>query len=87
MNAGYEPVAPVDLSRGGEGALIVRPRAEVEIRSLPPGGSAFIEALANTHTLHEAAELAMTADARFDLSGNIAGLIDSGGVVGYSVRR
>lgn len=87
MNAGYEPVARVDLGRGGEDALIVRPHAEVEIRSLPPGGSAFIEALAHTHTLHEAADLAMTADARFDLSGNIAGLIDSGGVVGYSVKR
>lgn len=87
MNVRDEPVVPVDLGAGGEDTLIVRPEAEVEIRLLPPGGARFIEALAVGGTLSEAAERAIEADTRFDLTANIAGLIDSGAIVDYSIHH
>jgi len=87
MNTRDEPVTPVDMAAGGEDTLIVRPEAEVEVRVLPPGGAAFVGALAEGRSLSEAAGEAIAADAGFDLPGNLAGLIDSGAVVGYSIRN
>lgn len=84
INTSDEPIAPVDL-RVGEDALIVRPEAAVDVRQLAAGGAVFIETLASGGSLAEAAELAAGADDGFDLSTNIAGLIDSGAVVGYSI--
>jgi len=55
----------------------------VEVRTLPPGAAAFIGALTDGQTLGDAAAYAATADARFDLAGNIAGLIDAGVIIGY----
>jgi hypothetical protein len=86
MNIRDAPVTPVDLRAGGEDALVVRPEAAVDVRQLPAGGAVFLEALASGGSLAEAAGLAVGADEGFDLASNIAGLIDSGAVVGYSVR-
>lgn len=83
MNTSDEPIAPVDL-RNAEDTLVVRPEAAVDVRQLAAGGAVFIETLASGGSLSEAAELATEADDGFDLSTNIAGLIDSGAVVGYS---
>jgi hypothetical protein len=77
MNASDAPVAPVDFTVA-EDALIVRPDAEVEVRIVPPGGAAFVAALAEGRTLLSAAETAQAADERFDLAGNIAGLFAAG---------
>lgn len=85
MNTRDEPVVPVDLDAGGEDTLIVRPEATVDVRQLPAGGATFIETLADGGTLSEAAERAAEFNGGFDLSANIAGLIDSGSVVGYSI--
>jgi hypothetical protein len=85
MNASDEPLAPIDFRAGGEDTLIVRPGAEVVVRLLPPGGYAFIAAFIRGGSLGEAAAAAMAADSRFDLALNIAGLIESGVVVGYSI--
>jgi hypothetical protein len=84
MNTGDQPIEPVDLGAGGEDTLVVRPQASVDVRLLPAGGAAFVSALAKGSSLSHAAELASDAEA-FDLSVNIAGLIDSGAVVGYSI--
>lgn len=84
MNKGDQPVTPIDLAAGGEDSLIVRPVASVEVRRLPAGGAAFLEGLASGGELAEAAERAVRSDAGFDLAANIAGLIDSRAVVGYS---
>ena len=70
-------MTPVDFTVA-EDALIVRPRAEVEVRIVPPGGAAFVTALADGETLLAAAETAQASDARFDLAGNIAGLFAAG---------
>ncbi len=62
----------------GEDALVARPYLEVEVRALPPGGAAFLLALASDRPLGEAAEAALADDPDFDLAGNLAGLIGSG---------
>ena len=71
----------IDAGAGGEDGLIVRPAIAVEVRHLPPGGAAFIAALANGKTLGQAAEAAFGEDTEFDLQANLAGLIGSGAVV------
>jgi hypothetical protein len=87
MNSRETPIVPVDLAAGGEDTLVVRPEAEVVTRPLPAGGARFVEALATGHALSEAADLASQADQAFDLAANIAGLIESGGVVSFSIRH
>ena len=62
MNVSDVPTTPVDFSVP-EDALIVRPGAEVEVRIVPPGGAAFVTALAAGGTLLSAAETAQAADA------------------------
>ncbi|RIA55592.1 DNA-binding domain-containing protein [Dichotomicrobium thermohalophilum] len=76
-----EEVRPV--SPEAQDAMIARPEMTVEVRRLPPGAAAFITALSSGKTLDEAATQAASADERFDLAGNIAGLIDAGVIVGY----
>ena len=87
MNSQDGPISPVDLEAGGEDTLIVRPEAEVVTRLLPAGGARFVEALAAGGSLAEAADLASQANQDFDLAANIAGLIESGGVVSFSIRH
>jgi hypothetical protein len=81
MNVSDVPVTPVDFAVP-EDALIVRPQAEVEVRLVPPGGAAFVSALAEGRALLAAAEMAQAADQRFDLAGNIAGLFAAGALRG-----
>jgi hypothetical protein len=77
MNSGEQELAPIQNWRS-EDALIARPYLEVEVRALPPGGAAFLLALAGGRILSDAAEAALADDPNFDLTGNIAGLIGSG---------
>ncbi len=84
MNVSDAPITPVDFS-AGEDALIVRPDAEVEVRVVPPGGVAFVNALVAGEALGTAAEAGQAADLRFDLAGNIAGLVGAGAFV--EIRR
>lgn len=83
MNVGDGMPGPVDLESGGEDALVVRPDAEVEVRSMPSGAAAFIGALADGRTLVDAAGTAKATDAGFDLTAHLAGLIGGGIFVGY----
>jgi len=76
-----EEVRPV--SPEAQDAMIARPEMTVEVRRLPPGAAAFIGALGDGQTLGGAAQRAAAADERFDLAGNIAGLIDAGVIVQY----
>jgi len=76
-----EEVRPV--SPEAQDAMIARPEMTVEVRRLPPGAAAFIGALGGGQTLGGAAQRAAAADERFDLAGNIAGLIDAGVIVQY----
>ncbi len=77
MNSGERDLATIEPWRA-EDALVARPGLDVEVRALPPGGAAFLQALASGATLGEAAITAL-ADARnFDLTSNLAGMIDAG---------
>lgn len=78
-----DEVRPVGPNAGPEDAMIARPEMTVEVRRLPPGAPAFINALRDGQTLGEAAARAGASDARFDLAGNIAGLINAGVIIGY----
>jgi len=71
------------VSAEAQDAMIARPEMTVEVRQLPPGAAAFITALASGNRLGAAAEHAAASDERFDLAGNIAGLIDAGVIIGY----
>lgn len=84
MNVADGVPEPVDLKAGGEDALVARPAAEVEVRSIPEGGAAFVAALAEGRSLAEAAKSGFSAHARFDLSANLAALISAGIFTGYS---
>ncbi len=83
MNAGEAELGPIEDWRR-EDALIARPRLEVEVRSLPAGGAAFLGALIGGRTLAEAVATAAAEDADFDLAANLAGLIGAGLVIGFS---
>jgi hypothetical protein len=83
MNAGDGEPAPVDFAVC-EDALVLRPQFDVVVRTLPPGGAALLLALSADATLSEAADAALAEDARFDLSANLAGLIGSGGICGFT---
>jgi hypothetical protein len=78
MNLEGGTPAPVDLDSGGEDALVSRPGAEVEVRSLPPGAAAFIGELADGRGLAIAAETGLAAANSFDLAANLAALLGAG---------
>lgn len=86
MNIAGGTVAPVDLA-AAEHALIVRPFAEVEVRSIPKDSLEFIEALAGGCTVAAALQMALMANARFDLAANLADLMRAGAVVGYGLEE
>jgi hypothetical protein len=77
MNCGERAPAAIE-TWSPEDALIVRPHLEVEVRLLPPGGAAFLDALAQGQSLGEAADAAIAGSPEFDLTGNLAGLISFG---------
>src|SRR5229473_2747016 len=87
MNVGDGVPAPLDLAAGGEDVLVVRPVADVEVRSIPEGSVEFVRALAGEMSVVAAMQVAMTADCRFDLSANLAGLMQAGALVGHSFAQ
>jgi hypothetical protein len=66
-----------------EAALIARPLLEVEVWNLPPGGFAFLTALAIGATMAGAAEAAMDAAPDFDLAVNLSVMIQASIVTGF----
>jgi hypothetical protein len=60
---------------GAEAALVARPFLEVETRRLGAGTDVFLLALQKRSTIAEAAELAITATAKFNASDGLAVLI------------
>ncbi len=77
MNAGELPLAQIE-DWHGEDAMIVRPQMVVNIHRLPPGGATFVTALAEGQTLGAAAVAAINEAPDFDLSANLAGILQSG---------
>ena len=87
MNVEGGVPSPVDLAAGGENALVVRPEAGVEVRSIPNGSPEFIRALASGRPVLTAFEEAIAADPSFDLSANLSDLIQAGAVVGFGFAQ
>jgi hypothetical protein len=81
MNSGAQKLEPIETWTA-EDALIVRPYLDVEVRLLPPGGAAFLRALAEGRSLDVAADAALADDAAFDLTGSLAALIGRGLAIG-----
>ncbi|WP_320198879.1 DNA-binding domain-containing protein [Agrobacterium sp. rho-13.3] len=77
MNAGEMPLVPIN-DWVAEDALVVRPAMTVNVQTLPPGGAVFIDTLRNGLNLGTAFEMAMTEAETFDLSANLAGILQAG---------
>ncbi|MDO9416710.1 HvfC/BufC N-terminal domain-containing protein [Pararhizobium sp.] len=77
MNAGEIPMAAVE-DWSGEDALVVRPGMTVEVRRLPSGGAVFVRALQHGKDLGTAYEMATDESGLFDLSANLAGILQAG---------
>ena len=67
---------------GPEDAMVVRPRYEVLVTRLAPGGFAFLSSLADGAPLAAAIEAAFGDDGAFDLPASLAQLAGSGVVAG-----
>jgi hypothetical protein len=87
MNIGDAAPRDLRLDAGSEDVLLARPEAQVEVRSLPPGGAIFLIALARRNTLGEAAPAASRSCQHFDLTDHLTGLLESGLVVAGRLRR
>jgi hypothetical protein len=85
MNVTDGVPAPVDLTSGGEDLLIARPKADVEVRSLPAGGVDFIRALMDGMTVLAAVRSATKANGRFDLAVHLTGLLQANVLMGYDL--
>jgi hypothetical protein len=77
MNAGESPLRPIE-TWSGEDALVVRPRLTVLVHRLPAGGAAFLAALFSGMPLGAAVETALAAEPGFDLTANLAGILQAG---------
>jgi hypothetical protein len=84
MNVREDVHWPLNLRAGGEDALIVRPAAEVEARSLPEGGFEFVEALFRGETVLASSNDAIGACSGFDIAANLSGLLEAGAIVGFA---
>lgn len=69
-----------------EQALVTRPDNEVVVRHLPPGGAAFLTALADGHPLGEAAAAALEQAPAFDIGEAIAGMVEAGAFTAIRLR-
>ncbi len=76
-NRSIGPVGRIEAT-GPEDALLTRPDLEVVVRRLPPGGAVFLTRLMVGESLGAAAAAALTDSPAFDLSGNIAGMLEAG---------
>ena len=86
MNVGDGVPAPVNFDKG-DNVLVLRPEAEVTMRSMPPGAREFINALAERKTLGAAMLVATAAEPAFDLASNIAALIAAGAFIGCRIKQ
>jgi hypothetical protein len=80
MNAGELELSPIE-PWVGEDAIVTRPELIVLVRRLPPGGAAFIAELMTGAPLAPAIAVAQSASSDFDLTANLAGLLQCGALV------
>jgi len=71
------PSGPMETAEP-ENGLVTRPALEVVVRRLPPGGAVFLSRLIAGETFGAAAEAEFAECPQFDLSANIAGMLEAG---------
>jgi hypothetical protein len=83
MNGEGGVPAPVDIFRGGEHALVMRPDAEVEVRRVTAGAATFVQGLMAGASMAEATRLALDDDPAFDLAPALAELFAVHAIVAW----
>jgi hypothetical protein len=83
MSIGEAAPEPVADWRG-EDVLVTRPRHDVRLRRLPPGGFAFVSALGVGKGLGEAIVAGIAADAEFDPGAMLVELIAAGALMRFT---
>lgn len=82
---------PIDLKKGGENTIVLRPALTVETRAVSRSALTFIFGLYRRQTLGAAVEAATQVaeefDETFDLSAHLAGLFEMGAVVDASTSN
>lgn len=73
----------VNLADGGEDALVTRPDAEVEVRALPVGAAAFIDALLAGSPIVDAMKRGLSVGPCFDLACALTGLFEARAIIGF----
>lgn len=86
MNNGEAELGPIDEDLA-EDALVVRPRSDVTVRKLAPGGAAFLLTLAAGLPLAAAVERAALDHFDFDLPANLVLLFEAGAVVDIALEE
>lgn len=86
MNIDEGVPAGIDLSAGGENALVVRPIAEVEVRRVSGGAASFILGLAAGVSVADATTLAVDEQSDFDLAGALRDLFTMNAIVGWNIQ-
>ena len=81
-----EPEGPVEMEGGAEWLLVIRPGAEVEVRTLGESGFALLDSLAAGGSLGAAFESACAVDPGFDLQTHLAGLLAGETFVGFRLE-
>jgi hypothetical protein len=66
---------PIDLTSGVSRVLLIRRDDHVELREMPPGPFALLQAFARGQTFGEAAEAALIAEPGLDLGGALAQVV------------
>lgn len=78
------PISRIEAA-GPEDALVTRPDLEVTVRHLPLGGAVFLSRLIAGETLGTASAAAFADNPQFDLSANIAGMIEAGALTAANI--
>ena len=76
----------IEIEGGAEWLLVVRPEAEVEVRTLTEPGFAFVDTLAAGRSLGAAYESACAVDRAFDLQVHLAGLLAGKTFAGFRLE-
>ncbi len=85
-NAMDAKVTEIGPEMGGEAALVLRPRLEVGTILLPPGGAAFIGAIAGGVGLAGAAEMAAADTPDFALAETLGICLVGGAFAGFALK-
>ncbi len=85
-NTDDKDVQSIDLTAGGEDAVVIRPFFDVVYLRLRPGGHAFLTAIKARANLAEATTQAQGVAEDFDVQRNLAQFIDAGVLAGWHLE-